>query len=248
MLREHLEGLEVKVIPLDAAKLTDKYEGEPIQRIQKVYHEAEELIAKGIRAVIVIQDIDKILEENGDTEHSGNHNAVVQEFMRITDGTVRENATHPELHVPFIATGNYGDSLYEPLRRSGRFRFFEWEPSKDERIDIIQSIFNFSERWKARLVEKRYSGKDIAFFSDMVEHHSSEMLSCYGCNGCLKEMLENDDFRREILERYTNAVSRADWLKIMGIKPKIIKLKRKDVDDVCTCTTDDHEQDQAGNH
>lgn len=243
MLREHLKLLDVEVIKLDATRLTDKFEGEPEKRIAEAYREAERMIADGCPAVIVIEDIDKVLGEHGDTEHSGNHHAVIQSLMSITDGTIRDSASHPELYVPFIATGNYDDNLYEPLRRTGRFRFFMWDPKKDERVDIIQSIFKFKHRWQAKLVERHYSDKDISYFADKVERYLSEKVAHFGCRGCIREILENDDYRSKIRQQLDSAFADVDWLEVMGIRPRIakIQIKRKDVDYACTSTADDYE-------
>ena len=45
--------------------------------------------------------------------------------------------------VPIFFTGNNFDLLYKPLVRNGRAIRFDWEPTREEKIAIIRSIFFF---------------------------------------------------------------------------------------------------------
>lgn len=73
---------------------------------------------------------------------------------------------YKSLPVPIILTGNNLLTLYGPLKRHGRMRFFEWIPNTQEKHEIVSRILKELSPQPStvnRLLNK-YPHKSIAFF------------------------------------------------------------------------------------
>ncbi|MEK0189184.1 ribulose bisphosphate carboxylase small subunit, partial [Microcoleus anatoxicus] len=73
----------------------------------------------------------------------------------------------PLHRVPIIVTGNDFTTLYAPLIRDGRMEKFYWEPSRDDKIGVVEGIFASDQLSKADIVAlvDKFAGQAIDFFS-----------------------------------------------------------------------------------
>lgn len=137
-----LSEMKTKSFLISGGQLEDKKAGEPARLIRETYIEASRHMEKnpGIAAVL-INDIDTGLGGWGNlVQYTVNRQTVFGELMHLTDyPTSVEGETVKR--VPIIVTGNDFTKLYEPFVRAGRMASFEWKPTREEKTEIVSTIF-----------------------------------------------------------------------------------------------------------
>jgi SpoVK/Ycf46/Vps4 family AAA+-type ATPase len=174
MLEEILKSLGANSILIGAGELESPDAGEPGRLIRLRYREAAELIKiRGKVAVLVIHDIDAGAGRwSGMTQYTVNTQLVNATLMAIAD-----NPTNVQLpgsydrtplpRIPIIVTGNDFSKLYDPLTRDGRMNKFFWNPTHEEKVAILQSLFS-EDRLSLRDIEQLlncFPKQSIDFFA-----------------------------------------------------------------------------------
>jgi SpoVK/Ycf46/Vps4 family AAA+-type ATPase len=138
-----LKNMGVKRFLISGGQLDSPVPGQTASLVRSIYSKASDSMRSGecSLAVVLINDIDTGLGGLGKSvQYSANQLTVFADLMHLVDypKSVEGKST---LRIPIIITGNDFTKLYEPLVRAGRMTAFEWQPSPEERIEIVCSIF-----------------------------------------------------------------------------------------------------------
>ena len=136
----------VRVVSLSAGELEDEWAGGVAERIRDRYRAAADCVAnEGTTAILVISDIDAGLGRQQQTQATVNTQNASAELMAICDdptrvrGGLAAEARCPR--VPIVVTGNDLGRVYAPLLRDGRMDKFFWEPTVDEKAEMLAATF-----------------------------------------------------------------------------------------------------------
>ncbi|MCF2970815.1 ribulose bisphosphate carboxylase small subunit [Synechococcus sp. Nb3U1] len=142
------ERMKVHAIHISGGELESPDAGDPARMIRLRYREAGEHIRKfGQLATLMINDLDAGAGRlNAMTQYTVNTQLVSATLMNIADNPTNVQLpgsydAKPLPRVPIIVTGNDFSTLYAPLIRDGRMSKFYWDPSREDRINIVQGIF-----------------------------------------------------------------------------------------------------------
>lgn len=142
------QRLGVEVVHISGGELESPDAGDPARLVRLRYREAAELIrVRGKMTVLMINDLDAGAGRfDSTTQYTVNTQLVNNTLMNIADnptnvqlpGSYDDKPVH---RVPIIVTGNDFSTLYAPLIRDGRMEKFYWEPNRDDKIGIVNGIF-----------------------------------------------------------------------------------------------------------
>lgn len=135
-----LKRMGVELLTISGGQLESENAGEPAQLIRETYCEASDVLKTKSPACVVFNDIDTGGGEWEGNTGTVNHQTVLGELMHLVDFP-KQVGGRITRRVPIIMTGNDFTKLYEPLRRPGRMRLFEWQPSREERYEIVRALF-----------------------------------------------------------------------------------------------------------
>ncbi len=168
------ERMGVVPVHMSAGELESPDAGDPARLIRLRYREAAESVkVNGKMAVLMINDIDAGMGRvDRFTQYTVNTQLVAGTLMNIADNPTNVQLpgsydAEPIQRIPIIVTGNDFATLYAPLIRDGRMEKFYWEPSRDDRIGIVQGIFSLdgvSRREIEQLVDT-FADQSIDFYS-----------------------------------------------------------------------------------
>lgn len=214
-LREHLAAIGVDVFSISSADLESERAGLPAKLLKEKYVYASTNVAKNIPSALVIDDIDTTVGEWEKNTGTVNHQGILAFLMHIADNPCHIEGIGNVNRVPVFFTGNNFELLYEPLRRPGRILKFEWEPTDDEKIDIICSylLASTNARKVARNLINMYPEKPISFFVNLLSIRSLEVLSELSSNAMLKQILIDSDYRDTLYRKYIKNYNNIDWYK-----------------------------------
>lgn len=142
------EKMGIEVVHMTAGELESPDAGDPARLIRLRYREAAELIkVRGKMVVLMINDLDAGAGRfDSTTQYTVNTQLVNGTLMNIADNPTNVQLpgsydSTPLHRVPIIVTGNDFSTLYEPLIRDGRMEKFYWEPNREDKIGIVEGIF-----------------------------------------------------------------------------------------------------------
>lgn len=210
-LRNYLNAVGVSIISASAADLESDRAGEPAKLLQQKYIEASCLIQNGEPAVLLIDDIDTTLGEWENYTGTVNHQDILAFLMHIADNPQYIENVGQLNRVPVFFTGNDINRLYKPLIREGRAKRFDWEPTKEEKIPIIASIFSLEDETIARDFVDAYPNEKISFFSDLMLSKKIDKLSLIGNTVVFKHILTQDGYRENLLSQYHQLTQNIQW-------------------------------------
>ena len=187
---------KIHVYYLSASELSGVYESESKSRLAKVYEQALSLRKKGKIICILIDDFH--LGNSSIEKHRGktiNAELLIGYMMNLTEKS-------PDERIPIILTGNDFKDTYQPLLRDGRSDIFSWEPNFEEKVKIVESIFDpiliEKEKKKIKSFVKKYSKKSISFFAQL-----------------------NGDLRRSVLSQVIKSYTTIDFKTISSINESL---------------------------
>lgn len=161
-------------VMISGGELESPDAGDPSRLIRLRYREAAEQIrVRGEMCAIFINDLDAGAGRfDSNTQYTVNTQMVNATLMNIADNPTNVQLpgsydSTPLHRVPIIVTGNDFTTLYAPLIRDGRMEKFYWEPSRDDKIGVVEGIFasdQLSTTDIVALVDK-FAGQAIDFFS-----------------------------------------------------------------------------------
>lgn len=175
MTRELCSRMGVYVISISGALLSGSFEKEPIYLLHEAYLHASSMrrSTKSL-AILLIDDLDtSVASIHDDRRYTVNTQLLNGALMGICDTptVLGETAT---FRIPIIATGNDFTTLHEPLTRHGRAFFFDWNPTIEEKVDIVTNLFhdilNTSELQNVHLLVNHFSNgynQPVSFYKDL---------------------------------------------------------------------------------
>ncbi|MBF2066701.1 MAG: ribulose bisphosphate carboxylase small subunit [Calothrix sp. C42_A2020_038] len=168
------ERMGIEFTLISGGELESPDAGDPARLIRLRYRETAELVkVRGKMCVLMINDLDAGAGRFDEgTQYTVNTQLVNATLMNIAD-----NPTDVQLpgsydptplpRIPIIVTGNDFSTLYAPLIRDGRMEKFYWEPDRDDKIGIVEGIFE-SDGLSRRQIEEfvdTFINQSIDFFS-----------------------------------------------------------------------------------
>jgi ribulose bisphosphate carboxylase small subunit len=142
------EKMGIEVTLISGGELESPDAGDPARLIRLRYRETAELIkVRGKMCVLMINDLDAGAGRFDEgTQYTVNTQLVNATLMNIADNPTDVQLpgsydSNPLRRVPIIVTGNDFTTLYAPLIRDGRMDKFYWEPDRDDKVGIVEGIF-----------------------------------------------------------------------------------------------------------
>ena len=210
-LRSYLEIVGVEVFSISAADLESDRAGVPAKLLEQKYIEASSSISSGNPAVLLIDDIDTTLGEWEKNTGTVNHQDILAFLMHIADKPSFIENVGSVNRVPVFFTCNYFNRLYKPLIRDGRANRFDWEPTREEKIAIVTSVFRFEDSKTAELLVDAYPTKPISFFSNLLANKNIEQLVSVAKDVVFSFILTKEGYRDKLLSTYSNLKKNIQW-------------------------------------
>lgn len=162
--------LDVYIVPISGALLSGSHEGDAFKLLEMMYINASIYKEEYQRSMmLLIEDFDlSVASPFANREYTVNSQLLVGFLMNLADNPTRcgTQTTH---RIPIILTGNNFQGLPEPLVRDGRVDFFDWEPSLEQKDEIVRSIFSSllarEELPNIKKLVEAYPNKPISFFA-----------------------------------------------------------------------------------
>lgn len=210
-LRSYLEIVGVEVFSISAADLESDRAGVPAKLLEQKYIEASSSISSGNPAVLLIDDIDTTLGEWKKNTGTVNHQDILAFLMHIADKPSFIENVGSVNRVPVFFTCNYFNRLYKPLIRDGRANRFDWEPTREEKIAIVTSVFRFEDSKTAEMLVDAYPTKPISFFSNLLANKNIEQLVSVAKDVVFSFILTKEGYRDKLLSTYSNLKKNIQW-------------------------------------
>lgn len=219
-LRSHLETLGFKIFSVNSADLESETAGAPAKLLREQYVNASISISQKNPSALVIDDIDTTLGEWEQNTGTVNHQDILAFFMHIADNPTFIETIGEINRVPIFFTGNNFERLYEPLRRPGRMLKFDWNPNREERVEIISSIFSFTYRSVPEALVDLYPTEAISFFSDLLVSKTVEQLAGIASNAAFKHMLSNPNYKNILIAKFDEQRKNFNWINFTNAMTK----------------------------
>ena len=173
-IQQILKSIGFKVLHISGSQLESEKAGDPAKLIKKTYIEAASEFPK--LNAILIDDIDAGLGNWGALyQYTVNTQIIIATLMHIADNpTIIDNKDVKR--VPVIMTGNDFTKIYSPLSRPGRMRAFNWEPTFEEKLDILKPIFCSLSESDIKTLIKSFKEEPISFFTDLKSYAIQEKI------------------------------------------------------------------------
>ncbi len=181
------------VLYVSASSFSGQHEAESRLNMKKFYEKASILKKQGHPVAIVVDDFHKsVANEDDNVKRTINSDLLTGYLMNLAENTGNEK-------VPIILTANDLSKVYGPMLRVGRADRFYWQPTTEEKMQIIQQIFNSI---VANPTEKGFinffnenKNENIAFFNQLLNRHRLSTISKnmyniknYGIEGNIKQL------------------------------------------------------------
>lgn len=166
---------KIAVKYISASQLAGKKEAESREVLEQTYNESLELFHSGIYTCILIDDFhmgNAITDEK--INKTINSNLLIGYMMNLAESSFTQR-------IPIILTGNDFSKVYPALIRDGRADLFFWEPTYEEKLKIIESIYGAI--LKSEDLDKlpkfytKYKNHNIAFFAQLINDIRRSLLS-----------------------------------------------------------------------
>lgn len=212
-LRTHLELLGIEVLSISSADLESERAGAPAKLLKQQYINASAKISQKIPSALVIDDIDTTVGEWEQNTGTVNHQSILAFLMHIADNPYYIESLGKVNRVPVFFTGNKFDLLYEPLRRPGRTRLFEWEPYDSEKIEIISESFKNEKKSNefAKELVALYPKQPISFFTSLFTAYKIRLLGDMANNAMFKCIVSDSKYKKKLNQMYDENCVSMDW-------------------------------------
>lgn len=210
-LRKYLQSVGVHIFSISAADLESDRAGLPTKLLQQKYIEASNSILNGTPAALLIDDIDTTMGEWENYTGTVNHQDVLAFLMHIADTPTFIEDIGEVNRVPIFFTGNNFDLLYKPLVREGRAMRFDWEPTREEKVLIVSSIFSLNDPRVAEMLVDAYPTEKISFFSSLLVNKKMEQLSELTDNMIIPFLITDREYREAFHLKYMEKAKSINW-------------------------------------
>lgn len=222
-LRQHLKLLGIEVYSISSADLESERAGAPAKLLKQQYVNASVNISKKNPPALVIDDIDTTVGEWEQNTGTVNHQGILAFLMHIADNPYYIENIGKMNRVPVFFTGNNFELLYKPLRRPGRTRRFDWEPQKEEKVEIITSYLSKITNAKdiASKLVNSFPDQSISFYTDFIAAQKLECLGEFANKAAFKYILSDSQYKCKLYQKYMNLWNHVDWIKIIAERHEI---------------------------
>jgi SpoVK/Ycf46/Vps4 family AAA+-type ATPase len=142
------QRMGIETVHISAGELESPDAGDSSRLVRLRYREAAELVkVRGKMCILMINDLDA----GAGRFDSGTQYTVNTQLVNATLMNIADNPTNVQLpgsydstplpRIPIIVTGNDFSTLYAPLIRDGRMEKFYWNPTREDKIGIVNGIF-----------------------------------------------------------------------------------------------------------
>ena len=171
----------IEPIIVSAGELEHENAGYPAFLMRMRYGRAAEIAKnQGKLTALIIQDIDAGLGRFKNTQVTVNNQMVVATLMSLCDNPafvsvgeswdkVQAKESKRMNRIPIIVTGNDFSTVFAPLVRDGRMEKFYWEPTREDTIMTVWTLFRddgFSREDMERLVDT-FPNQTMDFFGSV---------------------------------------------------------------------------------
>lgn len=212
-------GIMVKY--LSASRLSGEMEGDSRVAIEKVYDQAAKLRNLGYYVCILLDDF----HLGNSNLHSENSRTVNAELLVGYMMNLAESAGQDK--IPILLTGNDFSGTYDALMRDGRADIFPWEPTLEEKREVVQAILRpiIQEKdWSKldRFIEK-HTRQNVAFFSQLKTDMRRKLL-IQAIGGV---SLFNQDSLRRISSHISNNFRQIEFSQLEAFASERINSRRQ---------------------
>lgn len=180
--RETCLAFGVNVAVISGASLGGPHEGAPVEILTRIYRYAsEQTELSQTPTILLIDDFDLSVAASYEHRETTVNTQLLTGFLMNLADNPRQCAGSETSRIPIIMTGNNFTALHGPLMREGRMDLYDWEPSVDEKVDVISA---FLAPWMAadelpnlKTLVKRYERKPIAFFAALQNDYINALIS-----------------------------------------------------------------------
>jgi ATPase family associated with various cellular activities (AAA) len=136
-----LQFAEIGVFRLSGSLLSGEFERDSVNAVRNLYKSAAKHAGmpgpEGGNAALLLEDFDLSPASQRDgTRYTVNSQLLTGFLMNLHDD-VASCEVETARRIPIYLTGNDFSYLHSPLVRHGRIEFFTWEPTPEERADIV---------------------------------------------------------------------------------------------------------------
>ncbi len=214
-VREVCSRIGVTILQISGSVISGGEEKEPLRLIRDAYVDAGNIwITRKNPVVIMIDDIDtSTIAVQSDRRYGVNTQLVSGTLMHIADdpNNVGDRST---MRIPIILTGNNFQTLYGPLIRRGRMRFFDWVPSLETKSHVVQTIFSdlIPPQELARIPDmvRKYAHEPVAFYAELKNDLVDDLI--------VQALHSAPEFDfRSMLMQLENTVIRTNFKRLMEL-------------------------------
>ena len=119
---------------ISSSALAGQREGDAVQNLFLYYNSVEMNPSAGKFTVLVIDDFHlSIAVAKGEASYTTNADNLLSALMNIAD-------RKEKLKAPIILIGNDFSKVYAPLVRAGRMSVYTWEPTSEDKVEILYTL------------------------------------------------------------------------------------------------------------
>ena len=164
-----LKGNNIVYRFISSSVLTGKREGEAVENLMLYYNMCEMNPAAGKYTALVIDDFHlSIAITKCNAGHTTNADNLLEALMNIADRKV-------PLKAPIILIGNDFTEAYPPLTRAGRANICTWEPSLEDKKEIVRNLIKQQSVGSSEITDEQinhlvetYRDQYIGFFEKAI--------------------------------------------------------------------------------
>ena len=143
--REVCSQMGVYVVPFSGASLSGSHEKDAVNELADVYiYTSSVRETTKMPTILLIDDFDlSVASIFMNREYTVNTQLLTGFLMNLADEPTKCGDKYT-YRVPLILTGNDFTGLHGPLVRPGRMDFFDWNPTLDQKIEIVSAMYGES--------------------------------------------------------------------------------------------------------
>lgn len=183
----------VSAVRFQLSEFESQSAGVPAVKLVEAYLEASEAIAAGTESALLIEDMDLALgparraARREIVQYTMNRDLVVGAVMSLCDSPLLVDVPDESKRddhggrvltrrVPIIITGNDFSNSYPALLRPGRARHLRWEPARETRLAVVQSLFESLGADEVEELVGKYRNAPIAFWASVADELERDLL------------------------------------------------------------------------
>ena len=171
----------ITIYYISGAELCGAYEKDSIATIEDDYLKAlQKYKTDKIISAFVIDDFHlSIASTEAGIGRTVNSQILIGYLMNMAD----KAKASKESRVPIILLANDYANMYGPLTRDGRMDFYEWNPTTEEKKEIVavhfEDIIDYSQMDMLKKIVMKYDDQPVSFFTEIKNDLLKQQVSDY---------------------------------------------------------------------